>query len=269
MPSIKSSAELARQALSTILEDEDLGIEEEDLYSVTKKDAYYQSSLNDIICTYLSEYKPTRLEHFFLFDTWTAEQGLMLIGGYDPSSESKNGRFVTRLDGIRKTQLEDNSEWYKERFPRKCDIYNFLDDAIDEISEFFESDFLFMQEIWNSGNHSSRNSPDYYINWALGKGFKIPWIDWAAENGYINSGLKKKNSEQDGLTIQKKRELILKKWLSNQKKEVSNTLKTEVWKELTEMDSSAFPPQVDLTSTIKTFFRKQELIKFKPGRKKG
>lgn len=43
-----------------------------------------------------------------------------------------------------------------------------------------------LNQIWDSGNHTGSNPPNYYVEWAVSKGFLIPWHEWAYKNGLVN-----------------------------------------------------------------------------------
>lgn len=44
-----------------------------------------------------------------------------------------------------------------------------------------------IQKIWESGTHETKNPPQYYIEWALGKGIEICWYEWAKSSGRLPS----------------------------------------------------------------------------------
>ncbi|HUV23093.1 MAG TPA: hypothetical protein VMZ32_14950 [Gammaproteobacteria bacterium] len=39
--------------------------------------------------------------------------------------------------------------------------------------------------MWKSGSHEDRNPPDYYIDWVLNLGHKIPWLEWVKSEGLL------------------------------------------------------------------------------------
>ncbi|CAG4882996.1 protein of unknown function [Georgfuchsia toluolica] len=51
-------------------------------------------------------------------------------------------------------------------------------------AQLLQSELL---RIWESGNHPSHNPPKYYVDWVQSKGYVVPWLDWAEENGLIPS----------------------------------------------------------------------------------
>jgi hypothetical protein len=42
-----------------------------------------------------------------------------------------------------------------------------------------------IKAIWESGDHAERNTPRYFIDWALGKGLDVSWLNWAQEQGFF------------------------------------------------------------------------------------
>jgi hypothetical protein len=42
-----------------------------------------------------------------------------------------------------------------------------------------------LRRLWKSGEHANRNTPSYFIKWALNKGHEISWLDWAQEQGFF------------------------------------------------------------------------------------
>lgn len=187
-----------------------------------EKKQKYNSIINRLNA---KKYPSRRLTHWFSCDTWTVYEGLLLINGFDPRSvffdnkgnifhPSQKYRYDENLEKDIKTPLKDAEYPYLHLI--SLDGLNFrdeeLDDILKNINETTKSkkrdDVALRQEnalrkyynslkFWNSGNHDDDiYEPEYFINWALEKNYKIPWLDWAVENGYydINNN---NNNEKD------------------------------------------------------------------------
>ncbi len=79
-----------------------------------------------------------------------------------------------------------------------CDEYHFISYCVITTLEYesyseleqptivsaFQRKLTRIKRLWNSGHHAASNPPAYYINWAISKKFKIPWINYAISEGY-------------------------------------------------------------------------------------
>ena len=136
-------------------------------------------------------------EEIFRYDRWHVDEALdYLVGAYSIQKSEKDPslEFVVTLE-------------YK--------VYEEEDDA--DVVAGFLYDRRYLKAIWGSGNHQSVNPPNYYIEWALSKGYKINWLDLAIENGWIS------NINND---------LLLKTTISK--------------KELFDKENPTYPPELDL-----------------------
>ncbi len=104
---------------------------------------------------------------FFLLDCWEENQALIyLIGLYQINEHDVDANdyvYLTTLEGIR-FDLE------------------FQPEIVDGFYKKLER----LKRIWASGGHAKFNQPTYYIDWALKKGFEIPWLEYAIKNGFYN-----------------------------------------------------------------------------------
>lgn len=138
----------------------------------------------------LKYYIPLNLRDWFLFDTWDIGSGLALLCDIDPTSLSfdadgniQQSYELTMLNGLK---LSDR----------------FLDDVLREFfftlrvdceicSEYWQTNLLerhsFLLRVWKSGNHTEdRYPPKYFIDWAISKGIKPKWLNFAKKKGLIN-----------------------------------------------------------------------------------
>ena len=60
-----------------------------------------------------------------------------------------------------------------------------------EIRSHFAKRLSRYRLMWKSGRHEDRNPPDYYIDWVLNQGHKIPWLEWAISKGLLSRELSK------------------------------------------------------------------------------
>ena len=122
-------------------------------------------------------------------DTWTQEEGLLLLLGLDP-----NGTVISqsnwlnakneRIDEIEKALFLDGREIWLPVFNAVFDYlesckyqgvdYRLAKQVKHELWNLSES-YRQMKAIWDSGNHPARNAPRYFVEWAIGKGYKVEW----------------------------------------------------------------------------------------------
>ncbi|WP_186111630.1 hypothetical protein [Burkholderia gladioli] len=125
---------------------------------------------------------PQLLNTWFLHDTWTEEQGLMLLSGLSPNTlfEYEWSAFDKRIRRISFFETLDGIE----RDPAK--------------GGYYESRLSFYESIWGSGDHPVRAKPSYFVDWAVAKGCAPTWLDWAAEKGYVVVGGRNANGDVCG-----------------------------------------------------------------------
>lgn len=133
----------------------------------------------------LANYSPDRLFYWMRYDTWSVYDGIAILSNIDPSSAKidENGHMqniasMRTLDGICLSDELLN------------DILPFVNGTPHSI-EFFRASLLGrycqMRDFWESGNHTEgRYPPKYFIDWAISKGMKPKWLDWAKENRLID-----------------------------------------------------------------------------------
>ncbi len=112
--------------------------------------------------------KPVSLPRYLRFDNWEVSDALLLLMGVCPedryfSIAQKSGAIVGvfTLNARRRKASDDNE-------------LEFVDLRMNQ---------QMMKAVWDSGSHPDRNPPRYYVEWAIRKGFVVPWLPWAEEYG--------------------------------------------------------------------------------------
>jgi hypothetical protein len=149
-----------------------------------------------VLACVTQEYSPTRLHDWFLLDHWTAQDGLVLLCGFDPrhvpfdvdghiSIPNDPGKIA--FDPGRDREIEqvrrlDNLALYS------LVTKEVLGDAnIRAMDQEFMSAHGRILRIWNSGSHTeTRYPPKYFIDWAIKKNVSIPWLEWAKNYRYYD-----------------------------------------------------------------------------------
>lgn len=111
------------------------------------------------------------LKHLLRLDQWNWYSALWILMGMDEESVS--------LD----TDGDDGSAALQSIRTLTGELVAPWEDEIDKIDALYTS----LSEIWRSGKHPNQNPPSYYIDWAIRKGFSIPWLEWAKRHGLIDS----------------------------------------------------------------------------------
>jgi hypothetical protein len=125
-------------------------------------------------------------------DKWTVNEGLVLLCAYQPEnvqfdengtastedcSKCKTGyerlqKSVRRLDGL---VLYD---------PTTIEVLG--EESIRAENRHFLRLHADLLKVWRSGAHvEDRYYPDYFVQWALGKGYFIAWLKYARSVGYF------------------------------------------------------------------------------------
>lgn len=111
---------------------------------------------------------PTILHDWFKHDTWKIQEGLMLLSGLSPNSIF---------------EIEENS--YGTSFRKMVTLITL--DGLEHdprTNLIFDSRLEMYERLWHSGDHPSRATPKYFIDWALSKNIPPSWLDWSKENNY-------------------------------------------------------------------------------------
>lgn len=114
-------------------------------------------------------------DDIFLMDYWLGPVALDYLVGIDSCYDDGEGEFAIAT----LAQM----------------IYRSNDDNEAHIALAFQSQRERLQRIWDSGNHPNLNPPAYYIDWALAKGFDVPWLNYAIKKGYYTPKQEKTKRE--------------------------------------------------------------------------
>lgn len=128
-----------------------------------------------------------KLRKYLLMDRWTAANAMFILNGIDPRTA---------------TRQETPAGAINEMFELKDDApHRDIKEVIRAVSE--------LGFIWRGCDHGddfkNRNQAldqhsykvSYYIQWADAKGFDVPWLSWAEENGLLNADGKKNTGRQE------------------------------------------------------------------------
>lgn len=116
---------------------------------------------------------PTLLQLWFLHDTWTRSQGLMLMSDLSPS---------TKFD------YEYRSMDDRVRFISYLETLDGLEHDPDE-GYTYEKRLALYESLWDSGDHPSRATPQYFVDWAVAKLKPPSWMEWAIEKNLLKRPL--------------------------------------------------------------------------------
>ena len=106
----------------------------------------------------IQNWDKSNLQEYLLYDNWEAEPALGLLAGFDYLGLKKRG-----IDAC--YQLLDQS---------------FENDFHDEP----EANATRLINFWERSNNKwVEYPPIFFIEWALSKKFRPPWLDWAIEHG--------------------------------------------------------------------------------------
>ncbi|MET3216067.1 UNVERIFIED_ORG: hypothetical protein ABIC48_003836 [Burkholderia territorii] len=125
---------------------------------------------------------PSLLDLWFLHDTWTRQQGLMLMSGLSPSTRF-DYEYNTFDDRIREISYLETLDGL-EHDPRDGHTY--------------EQRLAFYESLWDSGDHPPRAKPQYFVDWAVAKRNPPAWLDWAISNKLLNGPSESGNSATNG-----------------------------------------------------------------------
>ncbi len=146
----------------------------------------------------LTPYAFNRLDILLSFDSWQWSDGLLLLVGGDPKGADIDWDGYENYCGVYiDSPKVSNIEFLDCRLPRYDVPYDY---SYGDDKNYFRGDKTIEQKIreinilncrlgelyahWKNAlePHKERNSPSYYIDWAISKSFKIDWLDWAIEN---------------------------------------------------------------------------------------
>lgn len=153
--------------------------------------------------------QPLHLHEWLKHDTWDVQSAMSLLVGLDPSPsrvitiegpDSERLLCGWFLDG----SVVDMEGWVAANILRDASSkqIELPADAFDSLASL-DRPYLWgtrrnLLAVWNSGSHAPRNSPTYYIEWALTKQHDIPWLEWARTEYDIGCAAAEPTSSGEG-----------------------------------------------------------------------
>lgn len=111
----------------------------------------------------LNTFKKQLIQEPFKYDTWKAADGVKYLAGIYDYGGDGDAQYLTTLENV---HYETNPSMY---------IIHAFHARLDEFNN-----------IWASGEHPEKNSPQYYVRWALSKKLPVPWLSAAKEQGLLS-----------------------------------------------------------------------------------
>ena len=142
--------------------------------------------------------KPILLHGWFAHDTWTRDEGLLLLLGLLPGPFERSSLFRLALDDVGPTRTQTIIsarflDWSLVDLQGYLNARRWLAAEPElDASEFPITSFELVElgatlqryeDLWDSGEHRPRNPPAYFLKWAARKGINVPWTDWATGEG--------------------------------------------------------------------------------------
>lgn len=132
-----------------------------------------------------------------LRDTWTVQQGLLLLIGLDPD-RSSIGPSTRWVDGAGNSLMEFLSVTYLDGRHIPYETWQALfeqsvvsDDlrlAVNQEVWGLGEQYRELLAVWRSGAHPDRSAPGVYEAWATEKGFPVAWIDLKSTRSSLHLG---------------------------------------------------------------------------------
>jgi hypothetical protein len=118
------------------------------------------------------------------YDTWEPMDGLQLLLGVNPHHTKffKSDPFSSWPDGFQSVVFLD-SKVLKQPDERRRVEWTASEVSDDDNLMGLSVGWQNIRDIWRSGNHPLRPTPEYYVQWAETKGFHVPWLRDAREKG--------------------------------------------------------------------------------------
>lgn len=138
-------------------------------YFCTHQPAQADLSLEESLNKIEQEFEiATPLHYWFKHDTWSAQEGLMLLAGFSPE-----------------TIFEEKISTSGEKF-RSVSVFIRVNgfESDPHLGNQLLGSLKMYERIWESGEHPEKSSPEYFLCWAQKKGMPPLWLGWAIENGY-------------------------------------------------------------------------------------
>lgn len=173
-------------------------------------------------------------DDIFLFDHWKVNNGLNYLLGIS---------FIE--------PVFEGNERYMQINTLDADFYNEKNQS--HIVNAFLNARQRLERIWNSGGHPESNPPSYYIEWAISKGHKIPWLDYAIKKGFYEPNRPKSDLDRPIREIERQTLLIIIAALAKEAKiDITKTSKSaELIEDMTQLLGSPIG-----ATTIETHLKK-------------
>ena len=142
-------------------------------------------------------WEQSRLQDYLLYDEWDRNSGFRVLVGFDYDERTcyPGNNAKAYLDPLLEEQSVNDAAYY-------CAVP--LDLSLEEQSindyislvDHMRVQINRLEGFWNNGGKRDyiKLTPSYFIEWAISKNFRPPWLDWAIEhklyepNQELNSG---------------------------------------------------------------------------------
>ena len=139
---------------------------------------------------------PYLVGEWLLMDSWSSDEGLLLIAGLEPAPRiammSRAERFSVE-DRI-KGQIDLNEMPNYLRTLEGLALWQDYSDYLEDWREIrfrilsgVQNKLRFARRIWETGTHPERPTATYFIKWAASKGIQVEWLKWAVSEGFFAS----------------------------------------------------------------------------------
>jgi len=138
-------------------------------------------------------------------ETWSQEEGLLILASIDPLGADVNwdgyenymGVHIDSVKLINATLLEDDGDHYdlphglseeeaKDKWKFDDDFIRHLQDRQEKIRRY-SAKLSHVKKTWDASYFKEeRYSPKHYIEWAKSKNIGISWLEWAIENKLLD-----------------------------------------------------------------------------------
>ncbi len=156
-------------------------------------------------------------------------------------------KYIERLDGLSvgffssyalNNDSFTNSEWWdKDDHPNHLQDRLLIDVGLHIQSRLRQA--ILFAEIWETGEHPSKPTIQYLLEWAKKKDFTVEWLEYANDNGLFAANvIHDENYKEPNIQIQ--RELVLKGWMIGESYEIGERItmqRADVWDELRKTDN--------------------------------
>lgn len=142
-------------------------------------------------------YSHSELGHWLKLESWTDQEGLLLLAGVCPTGADIQWEGYKNLGGVLLDRPKINNALLLNELPSfyfiRCDDKseksvewgNLVREKTHKLNAI-ESRLEWIKRLWDSCKHKGeRHSPSYFIDWAVRKKIHVDWLDWAHNEGLI------------------------------------------------------------------------------------